>query len=97
MFQTEFGGLVWFPYVILILMLLIGYSIYRAQRGRKDRKKKKKLFHERSELERELQAEIDAMENRKGTKTVEPNTDPDQVLEPPRDVREEMDELKKQL
>ena len=91
--QTEFGGFIWFSYVALIITLLIGYFILRTQ---KDKKKRRGKIEEKTKLERELQAEIDAAANRSSLSAPMDEHHEELALEPPREVRERLEEIRRQ-
>lgn len=107
--ETEFGGLMWFTYAVLALMLLVGYSIWRVQQAkRKKRERWEPPADRRTALERELQAEIDAAEKRGPIKALqnteaeaeaeaESETEGEPVLEPLKQERERMEELKRRV
>jgi len=95
MWETEFGGLPWFSYAVLFLVLLIGYVILRFQQARGQKKKRSRPLEQRTALELELQAEIDAMERRKAA--APPREEPAGALEPPPEVARQMEELRGQM
>lgn len=59
----EFGGSVWLPYAILGVLLCIGYLFWRLLGGGASGSAEQGP-RPRSQLERELQAEIDAVRDR---------------------------------
>ncbi len=91
---TEFGGNVILPFVILGLVLTIGYIVWawsrKSSKGKRRVAEARRPSWEKSALERELQAEIDAV---KTAREAEKHRE-EPALELPEDARQELEKIR---
>ena len=88
------GVIQWLPFAILGLVMTVGYFVMRLMQSRQKTRPAVKPKRERqSELERELQAEIDAVQRRRARSGAGEAA----VLEPPGEEKNRLEEVKRRI